>query len=215
MQPICLTFDNGPEPDVTPGVLDVLAARGIRATFFVIGEKLRGARALAERAVAEGHWVGNHSLSHGAPLGLRAPADALAEITTAEALLGSLNTQRLFRPHGGGGAIGPHLLRRSALHHLAAGGYTMPLWNAVPRDWDDADGWAARAIAMAAAAREPIVMVLHDLLPAAMAHLDRVLGSMQDAGHAFTQDFPDACTPLRAGHLLCDADAISREDNAP
>ena len=39
MQPLCLTFDNGPEPEVTPGVLATLARRGIPATFFLIGEK--------------------------------------------------------------------------------------------------------------------------------------------------------------------------------
>ncbi|MBY9051435.1 polysaccharide deacetylase family protein, partial [Pseudomonas fluorescens] len=37
---LTLTFDNGPDPDVTPLVLDILAERGIKATFFVIGEKL-------------------------------------------------------------------------------------------------------------------------------------------------------------------------------
>jgi peptidoglycan/xylan/chitin deacetylase (PgdA/CDA1 family) len=60
---LTLTFDNGPEPSVTPRVLDVLARRGVRTTFFVIGNKLltRDARACTERAHAEGHWIGNHT----------------------------------------------------------------------------------------------------------------------------------------------------------
>ena len=63
---LTLSFDNGPTPDVTPHVLDVLGRRGVKSTFFVIGEKLvRPAnRALAERAHAEGHWVGNNTWSH-------------------------------------------------------------------------------------------------------------------------------------------------------
>ncbi|HKU98762.1 MAG TPA: polysaccharide deacetylase family protein [Vineibacter sp.] len=63
MATITLTFDNGPEPDVTPGVLDTLARHGLTSTFFVIGEKLAmpGRRALSERAAAEGHWIGNHT----------------------------------------------------------------------------------------------------------------------------------------------------------
>ena len=68
---VTLTFDNGPEPSVTPRVLDVLARRGVRTTFFVIGNKLltRDARACTERAHAEGHWIGNHTWTHSRPLG--------------------------------------------------------------------------------------------------------------------------------------------------
>ena len=80
---VTLTFDNGPEPEVTPGVLDTLAAAGIKATFFVLGHKLAlpGRRALAERAAAEGHWIGNHTYTHSTPLGLCAAPDT-AETTT-------------------------------------------------------------------------------------------------------------------------------------
>ena len=45
----------------------MLAAHGLRATFFVVGEALRAHRALAERAHAEGHWIGNHTLTHPRP----------------------------------------------------------------------------------------------------------------------------------------------------
>ncbi len=47
----------------------MLAARDLRSTFFVVGEALRAHRALAERAHAEGHWIGNHTLTHPRPLG--------------------------------------------------------------------------------------------------------------------------------------------------
>ena len=70
---LTLTFDNGPEPEVTPLVLDILARRGIHTTFFVIGDKVQRPerRKLAERAHAEGHWIGNHSWTHSVPLGER------------------------------------------------------------------------------------------------------------------------------------------------
>ena len=59
---LTLTFDNGPEPETTPFVLDVLADRSIRTTFFVVGHKLSTpeGRELARRAHEEGHWIGNH-----------------------------------------------------------------------------------------------------------------------------------------------------------
>ncbi len=217
MQPICLSFDNGPEPGATPLVLEALARRGLSASFFVIGEKLRdpARRALAERALAEGHRIGNHTLTHGAPLGLRPPAEAVQEIAAAEALLGPLNRARLFRPNGGGGALGPHLLRRSALAHLMAERYTVVLWNAVPRDWDDPEGWPARALALCRAATSPVLLVLHDLRADAMRHLDRVLGALAEEGAAFTPEFPDSCLALREGRLLCDPGNISRKDDAP
>jgi peptidoglycan/xylan/chitin deacetylase (PgdA/CDA1 family) len=117
-QRVTLSFDNGPSR-VTAQVLDLLAERGIRASFFVVGEQLRrpGARALAERAVTEGHRLGNHSLTHTTPLGVRDdPQDAEREIDAMQALLGELVPgERFFRPFGGGGVIDRNLLGRHAL----------------------------------------------------------------------------------------------------
>lgn len=218
MSEVFLSFDNGPEPEATPLVLDVLARRRIRAMFFVIGEKLRDpARwALAERVRAEGHRIGNHTLTHGTPLGRRSGPEAVAEIAETDALLGSLREpDRLFRPNGGGGALGPHLLNRSAVAHLLAGGHSVVLWNCIPRDWDDPDGWPARALAMAAAAEEPLLMVLHDLPNGAMRHLDRVLGMMSDSGTRFLADPPEACLPIRAGRAMPGLENYVSEDAVP
>lgn len=202
MQPICLTFDNGPEPDTTPGVLDVLARRRLAATFFVIGQKLRApsAFALAERAKAEGHRIGNHTLTHGAPLGTRGAAEAVTEIAETDALMGALHgPDRLFRPNGGGGLIGPHLLNATALQYLEAHRHTVVLWNAVPGDFRDPEGWPDTARAMIDTAEQPVLLVLHDMPNGAMRHLDRFLGGLIDAGAVFTQEPPEACTPMRRG----------------
>lgn len=61
---IALTFDDGPDPERTPAILDTLAELGARATFFVIGRYLERHQALARRIVAEGHELGNHSWAH-------------------------------------------------------------------------------------------------------------------------------------------------------
>src|SRR5215469_11935177 len=106
---LTLSFDNGPEPDVTPFVLDLLARRGIKTTFFVIGEKIAdpARRALAERAHEEGHWIGNHTFTHSVPLGENPDPDiAEREIGQTQALLAGLSRpERLFRPFGGGGKL--------------------------------------------------------------------------------------------------------------
>jgi peptidoglycan/xylan/chitin deacetylase (PgdA/CDA1 family) len=61
---IALTFDDGPHPALTAATLDVLAAAGCPATFFCVGERVRRHAPLVRRARAEGHLVGNHTLSH-------------------------------------------------------------------------------------------------------------------------------------------------------
>src|SRR3982751_1360760 len=60
----CLTFDDGPDPDGTPVVLDALEAAGVRATFFVVGEQLMRHHAIAREALARGHELGLHGFEH-------------------------------------------------------------------------------------------------------------------------------------------------------
>jgi len=61
---VALTFDDGPDPEVTPSILDTLEAANARATFFVIGRHLEKHRDIAARALREGHELGNHSWMH-------------------------------------------------------------------------------------------------------------------------------------------------------
>jgi peptidoglycan/xylan/chitin deacetylase (PgdA/CDA1 family) len=191
--PVTLTFDNGPAPGTTERVLDVLAERDIRATFFVVGEMLAqpGARALAERAVAEGHWVGNHSMTHSTPFGDEPDASyAAREIDDAQALLDGLaHERRFFRPFGLGGLLGPHLLSPAAVERLCAGAYTCVLWSSVPRDWEDTAGWVDTALADTERLDHAVV-VLHDLPTGAMDALPTFLDGLAARGVAIEQDFP-------------------------
>ena len=202
---VTLTFDNGPEPAVTDRVLDILAATGVRATFFVLGAKLADPkrRALAKRAHAEGHWIGNHTWSHAEPLGRIADASrVISEIVETQALIGELaHPARLFRPFGGGGAIGPHLLNRAAVDVLTTEKMSCVLWNAIPRDWEDPRGWAETALAQCLA--QPwTLLVLHDLPTGAMGRLRIFIDRVLDHGGGFRQDFPPECVPIRAGEVV-------------
>ncbi|QOZ71771.1 polysaccharide deacetylase family protein [Bradyrhizobium arachidis] len=204
MYDLTLTFDNGPDPEVTPRVLDILAERGIKATFFVIGEKLAdpARRALASRAHGEGHWIGNHTFTHSVPLGEQKDSDtAENEIGRTQVAIGDLaHPQRWFRPFGGGGNLDTRLLKPSVVDYLARNKHSCVLWNAIPRDWDDPDGWIVRALDQCS--RQPwTLMVLHDLPTGAMDHLERFLDRAEAAGGRFRQDFPPQCVPIRSGEI--------------
>lgn len=219
MQRITLTFDNGPDPQITPRVLDALRQRGLRATFFVLGKHLAsgdGAR-LARRALDEGHLLGNHSFSHQIPLGDDARPDAVErEIAATEALLRDVylagdDAPRppLFRPFGGGGQLGPHLLSPRAADHLARHRYTCALWNAVPRDWEDPLGWPERALEQCGRL-DHSVLVLHDVPGACADQLPRFLELALQRDFSFVCELPPSCTPLVDGTITGDLAAIVR-----
>lgn len=202
MAQVHLTFDNGPHPVGTPLVLDVLAQRGLTASFFVLGKHLATDEGmdLARRIRDAGHRLGNHSYTHETPLGVDPRPDAVAlELGRTQDLLDTVwDGPRWFRPFGGGGKLGPHLLSPSAVSWMAARGSTCVLWNSVPGDWLDADGWVEPALADADRL-DLDVLVLHDILPDALRHLDRFLGALVDAGHTFTDALPSDCLPVIDG----------------
>lgn len=202
---LTLSFDNGPFPEVTPSVLAALAARDLRASFFACGRELRdpARRALLADARAAGHRLGNHTLTHAVELGATADPDAPArEIGDAQALLGELAApERWFRPYGAGGVLGPRLLSPAAVAFLRAGGYSLVLWNSVPRDWEDPTGWPARALAEVAR-QDWTLIVLHDVPTGAMRALPAFLDAALDRGIEITPDFPPSCVPIRGGELV-------------
>ncbi|MCA5004869.1 polysaccharide deacetylase family protein [Sphingobacterium bovistauri] len=59
-----LTFDDGPIPEITPWILDVLAKYNVKATFFCVGENIEKYPLIFERIIAEGHQIGNHTYNH-------------------------------------------------------------------------------------------------------------------------------------------------------
>jgi peptidoglycan-N-acetylglucosamine deacetylase len=208
---VTLSFDNGPFEDVTPGVLDTLAARDLRASFFVCGRDLRDPRrrALVERARDAGHRIGNHTLTHTVELGASDDPDApRREIGDAQEVLGPLAApERWFRPYGAGGVLGPRLLSRDAVRYLCDGGYSCVLWNSVPRDWEDPDGWPVRALADIERLDWTLV-VLHDVPTGAMRALPRFLDALAERQVTVVPELPPACVPIRCGSLVLPLDGL-------
>lgn len=97
-----LTFDDGPNPDATPRILDALAERGTKATFFLLGRHVERWPALAERVAREGHVVGNHGWHH-RKLHTQGPARVRRDLELGTAaIIGATGvTPTVFRaPHG-------------------------------------------------------------------------------------------------------------------
>lgn len=113
---IALTIDDGPDPEVTPRVLDLLDAAGAKATFFCIGQRAREHAALAREIVRRGHSVQNHSLAHRHTFSLLGPRAMRREIVAAQEALTQACGQApgLFRAPAG--LRNPFLA--PVLHHL-------------------------------------------------------------------------------------------------
>lgn len=96
---IALTFDDGPDPQWTPKILDILKEKGVHATFFVIGENGAANPRLLQRLMAEGHDVGNHTFTH-PNLGETPDSVAAIEINATQRLIEALTgrSTRLIRP---------------------------------------------------------------------------------------------------------------------
>lgn len=100
---IAITIDDGPDPDVTPHVLDLLDAANAKATFFCIGWRARENPALCRDIVARGHRIENHGDSHSNAFAFFGPRRMTADIVAAQATLTDISGQppRYFRATAG------------------------------------------------------------------------------------------------------------------
>ncbi|HBG06986.1 MAG: polysaccharide deacetylase [Geobacteraceae bacterium GWC2_58_44] len=96
---VALTFDDGPDPEVTPQLLELLARQGVTATFFVTGERAERYPEIVRAILSGGHAVGNHSYSHSPFLMLKGPAVLGREVASAQAVFRQFGIVPLaFRP---------------------------------------------------------------------------------------------------------------------
>ncbi|MFP5468029.1 MAG: polysaccharide deacetylase family protein [Gammaproteobacteria bacterium] len=129
---IALTIDDGPDPQVTPRVLDLLDEHRLVASFFLIGHRAERHPALCRDIVARGHRVENHGYSHSHAFSLFGPARMRQDIARAQAVLSDLSGQapRFFRPTAG--------LRNPFLDPVLAGlDLRLAAWTRRPYDTRD------------------------------------------------------------------------------
>lgn len=127
---IAMTFDDGPHPQHTPRLLDMLRARNIKATFYVIGRSVDLYPQIVRRTVAEGHEIGNHTHTHRL-LSKLSDDEVRSELSRCRDAVGrAAGVQpRTMRPPYGG------LLPRQRQMVHAEFGYPTMLWSVDPLDW--------------------------------------------------------------------------------
>jgi len=176
---IAMTFDDGPNATLTPKLLDLLAARKIKATFFVIGQNVAEHPEIVGRAVREGHEIGNHSWSH--PYFARLSDDAIRSQLrrTDEAILNATGIHpKLLRP-----PYGSITARQKQWIHDEFG-YEIILWDVDPLDWKR-PGPTVIANRILKDTRAGSIVLSHDIHPGTIEAMPATLAQLQEKGFKF------------------------------
>jgi len=153
---VALTFDDGPHPDFTPAILDALEMYQVKATFFMIGERMQKYPQIVERVVADGHAIGNHTYDHPHDLESLASPEVIRELDDCEQIIEQMTGRRthLFRPPRG-------LLNGTILTIAKEEGYQTILWT-VSADHHDAPTPEAMAKRVLEHVRPGAIILAHD-----------------------------------------------------
>jgi len=152
---VALTFDDGPNPDATPVILDALAQRGVKATFFILGRHAERWPDLVARVAREGHSIGNHGYYH-RKLHFKSPSYVRDDL--------QLGTERIESPTGARPKLfrAPHGFRSPWVTPIAKSlgqrtvGWSLGVWDS---DRPGVDAIAERTVA---GARPGSILLLHD-----------------------------------------------------
>lgn len=173
-----LTFDDGPDPEHTPAVLDLLRQHGASATFFLVGELVDRHPGVVRRIVDEGHQLGNHSWSH--PSMPEIPIEAqMEEIARTDARLEAYDgrARHPFRPPFG-------KLPRNLLLRFARTGRTIALWSYDSNDYRRLPAETLLQKVIANPPRTGDVVLMHDDNPDTVALLAGLLPEWRAQGYA-------------------------------
>ena len=172
---VALTFDDGPWPETTEQLLDGLAERGAKATFFLIGEQIAGHEDTVRRMADEGHQVGSHTFTH---MDLRRgdPAERLREIAATDETLRALLGDGVYWLRPPWGFLAPQT--------AAAVEVPMVYWSLDTEDWRrlDADAVAQDIIDHA---RDGDIILLHDPYTTSVEAALRAIDALTPQGYRF------------------------------
>jgi peptidoglycan/xylan/chitin deacetylase (PgdA/CDA1 family) len=176
---IAITFDDGPHAELTPKLLDMLKARGVKATFFMVGQCVIQYPQIVKRMVAEGHEVANHSWSHPALTKLGADGVRKQLVNTSDAIENASGVRpTVMRP--------PYGATNAALNKKINDDYGMKvvLWSVDPLDWKYRN--ASRVSSEIIKATQPGGIILaHDIHPTTVAAMPATIDALLAKGYKF------------------------------
>lgn len=174
---IAISFDDGPDRDYTPELLNYLKSEGIKATFFLIGNKVQEQPDLAKRIYAEGHLIGNHSWSHSAFFDIYSAAKVRKEIAQTNSIINAtLGVQpAIFRPPYG--VTNPSIKKAVVNSEMTAMGWTI-------RSYDSNLNTPPETIIRNVTEKiaPGAVILFHDTNPATVKIVSGVIGKAQEKG---------------------------------
>jgi len=211
---VALTFDDGPNPETTPQVLDILKAHGIRGTFFINGMRVTSdaARGVLARELAEGHILANHSQHH---LNLKTVGQSKLDSEvkqTHDIILAAGGTPAFFRfPFGSANCSGISLVEGYGYHvtgwHIdsadwcfaSGGGYCKPSTFQYVDDQyrHDMVGYVMKQLT----AKNGGVVLFHDIHQNTASHLEEIITKLENAGFTFVGVDDTGTFPLLNGEL--------------
>jgi peptidoglycan/xylan/chitin deacetylase (PgdA/CDA1 family) len=177
---VALTFDDGPHPEHTPRILDVLRDAGVRATFFFQGSNAAQWPALVRRAHAEGHQIAAHGIDHVAASKQsgQAATDNAVQCHALLCEISGVHLPRYYRPPYGD-------ITFNALQALGRRGYRLAFWS---YDSNDSFVTSAAEIEKRVAATAPSagsIVLLHDDYAHTVAALPQVIDTLRNRGLSF------------------------------
>ena len=178
-QYIAMTFDDGPSAALTPKLLDLLKAKGIKATFFLIGENAKAHPEIVKRALNEGHEIANHSWSH-PNLAKKSDEEVRSELNrTKDAIVAAIGQRpTLMRPPYGSLTVA----QRKWVHEDL--GYQIILWDVDPLDWKR-PGAAAVEQRIVSGTKSGSIILAHDIHPGTVEAMPATFDALLEKGYKF------------------------------
>ncbi|WP_425235530.1 polysaccharide deacetylase family protein [Ulvibacterium sp.] len=171
---IALTFDDGPHPEYTPQVLQLLKQFNAKATFFCIGKHMEGHSGLIKRILTEGHTIGNHTYSHSRVFGFFGAKKVIAELQKTNGIFAKITGKQIQMYRPAFGVTNPNIKKSIKAMGLQSIGWSIRSLDTTPLSDDTILHRTTHKLA------KGDILLFHDTSPKTIIVLERLLLILQE-----------------------------------